>query len=552
MHGIFLGEVKHLFRQILERGCMFTATGKGKKRRDPQARLEEFLQQIWWPSTVGRVPRRTTNISKADQWRSLATILPIALYFAWEVDGNIPEGDAPRPCSSTNAGKSLQTQQDLVKSRHLEALSREPATTTSEYETAAEDSLPMHRNYRKHYDPCLDFLTAVRIWTARSITPEEATRAEECHSAALSDLGRHACPPHTIFPPHESRIMTLHLSVGFLIRVLAVWCRTIQRRACQGENQRTLRRRARRNYDAKLGAKKCTASRPGMSLCGRSRYLSSELCAQLLNLEDIPNKTDDDHVAIAKLHAYVKGEKKPRVQCGTLQSLMSSCRERLQAQQGTGMVGGILLASESKVVNIKTLGLYQLILLHLQLLWRGNVQLVFDLGIWHPGQEPFVGTAARSFSHALVGGLRFGACTAHRGRGTSYAYMDGRVPVQIQYIIRVTHPRQDTAAPDLQASFAVVRRFVQDPSLPHMPWSRRSVDLGISIWEYQSLHAPEIIDLKRFTAHFALARVPVDAHRKLAWVVTSLDHLSEEPDNDVDIGLEDYNEDDWYQETILD
>lgn len=106
---------------------------------------------------------------------------------------------------------------------------------------------------------------------------------------------------------------------------------------------------------------------------------------------------------------------------------------------------------------------------YLRKLWQSEVNLVSKTSYWRTG-EPFVATKVRSFSHVIINGTRFGACTSHRGKGTSFAFIDGRVAVRIQYLLFVKHDRRDPTKAPLSTTFAVVERF-KDHNVPEMPWS---------------------------------------------------------------------------------
>ena len=87
---------------------MFTRRSRMDK---PLEKLEAWIDSIWWPSTIGRLPDNVrvnsrcdillTSTSsmqfvsggggKADQWRNLGSVLVPALYVAWQINGEIPE-----------------------------------------------------------------------------------------------------------------------------------------------------------------------------------------------------------------------------------------------------------------------------------------------------------------------------------------------------------------------------------------------------------------------------------------------------------------------------
>ncbi|KAH9932536.1 uncharacterized protein B0H18DRAFT_903868, partial [Fomitopsis serialis] len=187
----------------------------------------------------------------------------------------------------------------------------------------------------------------------------------------------------------------------------------------------------------------------------------------------------------------------------------------------------VKLPSQSKKLKLRQLGVYALILCFLQETWSKSVQLVADTAPADAG-EPFVAVNIPSYSNILVDGLRYGAYDTHRGRNSCYAYIDGRVPVRITHIFHVRHSRRDRSLAALECTCAVVQRFVYDEDIPDMPWATRATDLGINTWRAESLAAPEVVEVNRFSGHFALAVVP---HREQElWVTMSLCHDTQEPD----------------------
>lgn len=192
--------MKHLVQQILAVGGMLT---RRSRTNDPYKKLENFLGGIWWPSTIGRVPakvsvlceRQTHSLTesfqisgslKADQWRNLATVLPVALYCAWQQNGEIPDRDSPKPRPSSKAGAAFTKTVKLLRDRRkafLKHVARQSGQTL-EAEDLKDDAILPDRNYQRHFKTILDACAAIRIWTTQSITPDEARRAQEYHARA--------------------------------------------------------------------------------------------------------------------------------------------------------------------------------------------------------------------------------------------------------------------------------------------------------------------------------------------------------------------------------
>jgi hypothetical protein len=77
-------------------------------------------------------------------------------------------------------------------------------------------------------------------------------------------------------------------------------------------------------------------------------------------------------------------------------------------------------------------------------------------------------SSIRSYAYVTFNGLRYGSSMKYGGQAYRHGYVQGRRPVQIALILHVRHTRRNMAA--LDHTCAVVRRFVQDPDAPRMPW----------------------------------------------------------------------------------
>lgn len=125
---------------------------------------------------------------KADQWRNLGTVLVVALYHAWQVDGTIPDTDAPAPKSKTKAGRAAKRKEDLVRGRLREDIAHDQDATIDDLDAA--DDATMDRNYRRHFDTVTEHATAIRIWGTHEITPADVQRAQRCHGRACRSWAR--------------------------------------------------------------------------------------------------------------------------------------------------------------------------------------------------------------------------------------------------------------------------------------------------------------------------------------------------------------------------
>ncbi|KAJ7262555.1 hypothetical protein C8J57DRAFT_1231919 [Mycena rebaudengoi] len=121
MHAFMLTLIKHLNRTILYNNGLLNSTSE----ISCIDKMEAFFGGIIWPVSIGRLPPSLSHGSgsvKADQWHSQISVLFLALFAGWQVDGEIPDIDAP---PSAPKSKLLQTQrksENLVRQRLLAAL----------------------------------------------------------------------------------------------------------------------------------------------------------------------------------------------------------------------------------------------------------------------------------------------------------------------------------------------------------------------------------------------------------------------------------------------
>lgn len=181
-------------------------------------------------------------------------------------------------------------------------------------------------------------------------------------------------------------------------------------------------------------------------------------------------------------------------------------------------------------------GYYHLVFEYLKALWAAHATLVLDVELEKAGEHSLSGDV-QSYSHGWVHGRRHGAATQHRGQSAQYAYIDHRIPVQIQHIFRVEERFTDTQT--LTANLAIVRRFQEDPVIFNFPWALwyanpytsnctpqlifRATDIGVQVWQANIFGRSEVIALEQLSGHFVLAQIPV--RRRELWITIAFDHV---------------------------
>ncbi|OSD03378.1 hypothetical protein PYCCODRAFT_1365629 [Trametes coccinea BRFM310] len=495
MHGAFLGEAKHLVQGILTVGGMFA---KRSRKDNPQKKFEAWMDAMWWPGTAGRVPKGVAGTGKADQWRNLVTVLPPGLYESWQVDGDIPDAEAP-PLKSKekNAIKSKRVA-ELVRERRQAAAAYDQATTLEDLEYIEQTA--MNKNYRSHFEAALEWCTAIRIWGSQSITVAEASRAQVCHNQACQSWALMNCH----LTPYFHILIHLVLFIRRFGPVYAWWAYMFER------------------FNGWLAKVNHNGHKGGEleATMMRSWVKNSLLHDLIIQLEALGEaKAPEDEESIRDLKRCLRGEKRTGQNRGTLLSSIAA----MTAQESGEL---IQYPKQSRKYNLRTEDLYTPIFRHVRDMWKERVKLVSDISFARDG-SPFIAIAVPFYSHIVIAGQRYGASTTRRGQANRYAYIDGRQAVEITHILRVTHTTEEEET--LTADLAIVRPFIPSPAAADMPWATRAADLGIDVWKPSQRGPPQVVDVRRFSGHFALNYIGYKGSRRL-WVTMSLCHDTQEPD----------------------
>ncbi|TRM57814.1 hypothetical protein BD626DRAFT_550936 [Schizophyllum amplum] len=187
MHCSYLCMVKHVCKDILLKTGMIDGSAS--------TRMEEFYKTLVWPPSISRMPpsiSRGAGSIKADSWKSQIVVLFVALFVAWQIDGKIPEGEAPPPGANTNNAKALDAQQRLVWKRMLAAYRLAHPGADNE-EGPSLDDARMDRSYTNHYRAVLQFSAALRILSSYAISPNDVRRGCAMQSRSVQTWARMHC-----------------------------------------------------------------------------------------------------------------------------------------------------------------------------------------------------------------------------------------------------------------------------------------------------------------------------------------------------------------------
>lgn len=144
-------------------------------------------------------------------------VLIPGLYAAWQINGQIPNRDAPKPRASTKAARGHASVEELLNKRRRTNVASNSETTLADMEELAQ--LRMDRNYRRHFKTTMEWAVALRIYGSQSITVQETMRAADCHERACQTWARMFC--HLV--PYFHILMHLWMWVLMLGPVYGWW-----------------------------------------------------------------------------------------------------------------------------------------------------------------------------------------------------------------------------------------------------------------------------------------------------------------------------------------
>ena len=136
-------------------------------------------------------------------------ILFVGLCVAWEVDGEIPDEDAPPSAPNTKNASAQAALEKLVQDRLVaNLLAKNSAATDAEVTRVRRAT--MNRSLRRHYDTVVEFSASVRILASRSISPDEVRRGCAALSRSFQSWARMGCHLTSYFH------LAMHMEPQFL------------------------------------------------------------------------------------------------------------------------------------------------------------------------------------------------------------------------------------------------------------------------------------------------------------------------------------------------
>ena len=262
---------------------------------------------------------------KADDWRNLMRVLPVALAVAWDLFSDNSPTEAPR--ARTKAVKTAEKRtKKLLRTRKVKNICLDEDADGNDIMDVDDDE--PSKNYMDHYNNCLRFSAGIRILCMHSVTPLEAQRGQHFLSEAFQSWAAMSC--HLTPNFHASmHVLEWILAYG---PAYAWWVFAYERfigelgkynTNCHkgGELEGTLMR----------GWWKIIMTQELVSRMAYYTYICSVL-TQVSHLQSRENRTDEDDLAISALLDAMKGGAEKDRQRGTLLNYLSSLTS--QADKG--------------------------------------------------------------------------------------------------------------------------------------------------------------------------------------------------------------------------
>ncbi|QRV85804.1 Transposase family tnp2 [Ceratobasidium sp. AG-Ba] len=503
MHLFDHGVTPAIVRDIIYLPGMLAERYRGQPYdQTPEARFDTFIARTYFPSHCGRLPPKISRMGtgmKAEQWRTLLTVLPGALFDAWQVDGVIPEGMIPRGRQNSKIFKAQTSNAKklLRQRRHVhEELNRDP------------DDEPTLEDCRASREPREYMQNVLRYCVAyRNLFRHRITRAEvEEMSILLERMGEMFTRMNVYMT--QSFHSTTHVGDDLLKHgnAFGTWMYPYERgnrvlisTNLNGHGQGTL--------EATMA----------------KGWMRRTECYRLVRrMQAIENPSPDDIATTEVLLKAMRNGPEHEQQRGMLNAVLAG-----EAQfQGQELVR---LATSSKQVDFRHRNDEPFYQMFINFCSDQIPGVVFYGGGNHGDNDiyfPRVGST-QSYPHFLHYGIRYGSADHHRGKKSRYGYINDHVPVLVRRIYKAT---LDVRGEEHEILGVVVQRFVRAQQRPILCWNHWEHRVQIYAWAYNQLDPPEVVRPNDFSGVFALSdiRLPYGHY----WLTFSLIHTEPEDLND--------------------
>ncbi|KAF8606147.1 hypothetical protein BDV93DRAFT_437595 [Ceratobasidium sp. AG-I] len=501
MHLLFLGLMKYIHTSIILGGGMFVA-GRARGARKPWDAFNQSVRTAYFPPGFQRIPERVYGAGriKAEIWRNTATVYFIPLFEAFRSGDTIPDGDAPMPKKNSKTLKRMKNNSNKSRKRRRKnrAAAQGSPDESGSGESDGEENTPQatlddlpgfrtSRNYALHYEQALKFSVAMRTLVCHSISANDAHLAQDL----LEQVCREYVRMGVHLPPNFHNAMHIEESIYKYGSVYEWWVWAFER------HNKILRSVNTNGHGG--GTLERTIMRAWWKVLSMQSLVSQ--------LQSLPNQTRQDLNTIELLLKAMAGGPEQQRQQETLVAHLAN----------EASVRTLRLPAHFININLRASGLYPLILGYCDRLWpEDNVH--GDGGAIQDGLQLSSTGSIKSYASVILHGRRYGASLHSRGQRASLAYVEGRRPVQIDYILTLAIPDCERSA-----NILLVRRFLSPEKIPTLPWDFWQSHLGTGTWACEVLGELEAVALESLSGVFARFNLDVDGQH--LWITVSLDRV---------------------------
>ncbi|KAG8756816.1 hypothetical protein FRC12_010451 [Ceratobasidium sp. 428] len=482
MHLFDHGLTRAIVRDIIYKPGMFRSRDAEEDDGEaPEARFDAFVQRTIFPSHCSRLPPKIEKMGgrmKAEQWRNLVTILPVAVFEAWRVGDTIPDDDIPQGGENTVHFKEQQAnaQKLLRRRRHAHVLDEGDPDNMPQL----QDCTPS-RNPREYFANVMRYCVAYRGLFRHRISQQEVREM----AALLERLCTSFCEMNVHLPP------SFHCATHYADDLLKfgnpynTWIYVFE------SLNRLLININTNGHGA--GVLEATMARG---------FLRRAECYRFVKLlQSIENPTDDD--------------------TKTTEMLLKVTRNGPEHERQRGMLAGVLAGD----IHFRGQEPIQFSTTPAQVDFHSRThQPYWDLLVgfcnehspvdgavfYRAGRRPPGGVwirpqgSALSYSHFWRHGVRYGSSWHHRGRKSQHAYIYGRNPVIIRGVYEAV---VEIEGEEYRIDAVMVQRMLEPEPRGIFPWDHWEDHIAIHTWRFDELGPIEAVPLDAFTGTYILSDI---------------------------------------------
>ncbi|KAJ6605288.1 hypothetical protein DFH09DRAFT_1067566 [Mycena vulgaris] len=183
----------------------------------------------------------------------------------------------------------------------------------------------------------------------------------------------------------------------------------------------------------------------------------------------------------------------------------------------------VKLPKQSRILDVRVQQLYSILLLYARSVWPDKT-IVSDGGAQ---TGVILSSKVKPFGNVLVRGIKYGMATHHRRKSYCYGFIEGRIPCQINYLLKISLSSGEEKLVALVKRSEPLYEDITREAVKSLPWA---ADLKISVWNHGGMGSLKAVAMKGLSGRFARGEIILSEPSQMLWVVFSLDHTGQEPE----------------------